>query len=409
MKKEDFLYKSSDAIVIPKAPLFEGMAKAVIFHDVVNPDPRNFEGLMSPQGVDNFDSDASEGYFIVLDGWGKRLMMRRIKNPGNHPLISDNIPIDISYSAWPLEVPQKGSFASGQFFLQGFDKRLISSHIRDKMLYTGCNVGVDNKGNSETNQPTRDGSLWWEINLYDPSHPKITQTGILYQPSSENDKEERYFWMPGIMTNGLHTLVIGCSTAGDREYADAAFAFRYSDDAPGTLRKPVIYTHSDETYKLGFPPFKTLRWGEYSHVSVDPQDNMTFWSIAEFTLSWNSWGLQAVRIPSPPPTNVVAVTPFIIKENQQNIRLVIDGKSVDGSAFYDPGEGYANRLKVEIEDMKVLQQKWISPTQIEVLVSTVDGLNHGAKAIKITNPDGQSIEAKGLLQLNNEDTKIRKF
>jgi hypothetical protein len=407
MKKEDAMYKCSDAIVIPKAPLLEGTAKAVVFQEVANSDPKNFEGLMTPQGVDNFDSDASVGYFIGLDGREKRLMMRHIKNPGDHPLISDNIPIDIPYSAWPLDVPQKDSIDSGKFFLQGFDKRLVSSHIRDKMLYTGCNVGVDNKGNSETNEATRDGCLWWEIDLHDDSHPKIAQTGVLYQSSSENDKEERYFWMPGIMTNGLHTLVIGCSTAGDREYADAAFAFRYNDDAPGTLRKPVIYTHSDETYKLGFPPFKILRWGEYSSVSVDPQDNMTFWSIAEFALNANSWGLQAVRIPSPPPASIVAVTPSIIKGNQENTPLVIDGKRVDGSAFYDPGEGYANRLKVEIEDMKVLQQKWISPTQIEVFVSTASGVNHGAKTIKITNPDGQSIEAKELLQLKSADNVQR--
>lgn len=403
MKKEDFMYKCSDAIVIPKAPLLKGTAKAVVFHDVAKPDPSNFEGLTSPQGVDNFDSDASEGYFIGLDGWGKRLMMRRVKNPENHPLISDNIPIDIPYSTWPLEVPQKGSFDSGMFFLQGFDKRLVSPHVRDKMLYSGCNVGVDNKGNSETKEPTRDGCLWWEIDLHDVSQPKIAQTGVLYQSSSENDKEERYFWMPGIMTNGLHTLFIGCTTAGDREYADAAFAFRYSDDASGKLREPVIYTHSDVTYKLGFPPFKVLRWGEYSHVSVDPQDNLTFWSIAEFALSWNSWGLQTVRIPAPPPASVVGVTPSVINENQQNVRLVIDGKRVDGSAFYDPGVGYPNRLKVEIEDMAVLQQKWISATQIEVLVSPISGVNHGEKMIKITNPDGQSIEAKGFLRLLSKE------
>lgn len=327
-------YVNSDAFVIPKPSLIKGTIKAFAFPNLVT--KKNNEGPMTPQGVDNYDLDAMEGYFIGNNGSGRDLVMRRIKDPDGHPAISNDINIAIPKTASPLKVPQKGSLSSALFFLQGFDKRLSSPHIRDKQLYVAHNVGVNNTGSFDPSTPTRDGCLWYEINLNDPSNPSFLQTGVLYQPSPSNDLEERYYWMPGVMTNGLHTLAMACSTAGDKEFPNAAFALRFSDEPKGTMRKPLLYTASTVIYKLGYPPFKSLRWGEYSHVSVDPTDNMTFWCIAEFSLAYNSWGLQAVRIPAPPPAQVVRITPSAINEDQKEVKLSVIGKRVEGSAFYDP-------------------------------------------------------------------------
>ena len=298
---------------------------------------------------------------------GDRLMLRRIKNPATHPSISENIPIPIGKPAPPLLVPQKGSILSKKFFLQGFDKRLCSPHIRDKHLYTAHNVGVNNVGSSE--EPTRDGCKWYDIDLKDPDHPLISQSGTLFQESRTNDKEERYFWTPGIMTNGLHTLMICCSVSGDQDYANAAYAMRYANDPPGTLQKPQIFTDSQVIYSLGFPPFENLRWGEYSHVSVDPLDNLTFWDVAEFALAPTSWGLQVVRIQAPPPAAATSVTPAIVEENQTNVLLKIKGLGIAGSGYYDPGESFPKRLKVEIEDANIKSIKWISPTEIDLVIS----------------------------------------
>lgn len=385
-------YITSEGIVIPKEPLIKGTLNAYAFQNLVDPDPSKLEGPISPQGVDNFDEDAIEGYFVGIDGRPGRLMMRRVKDPGGHPMISENIAIKVPSSQFPLPVPQKGSFALNEFFLQGFDKRLGNTHIRNKLLYTAHNVGVDNTGSSETSTPTRDGCLWYEIDLKDSEHPSILQSGMLFQPSRTNDREERYYWMPGLMTNGLHTLVIACSTSGDKVFADAAYALRYSNDPLGTLRKPHRYTHSDALYTLGFPPFKNLRFGEYSTASVDPSDDMTLWSIAEFSRTALSWGLQAIRIPAKPPAKIIKVIPATIKPNQTEVAITILGERVNGSAFYDPGERCPNRLQVDIEGVKVLSVKWVSPVEVGVVVST-EGTSVGPKKITIRNPDGQKVES----------------
>lgn len=390
-------YDTSDAYVISKADLIKGTFRAFAFRDLVVQD--KFIGPLSPVGVDNFDSDATEGYIIGMDGRHDRLMLRRIKDLGGVPSISENIAISILPATFPLNVPQKGSIGSNKFFLQGFDTRLTTTHVRDKLIYTAFNVSVNNKGVGDLSSATRDGCRWYEIDLKDPDHPAIVQTGTLFQPSRKNDFEERYYWMPGMMTNGLHTIVISCSTAGNQDFANAAFAMRFSDDPSGTLRAPRNYTNSNVIYQLGLPPFKDLRWGEYSYTSVDPLDNMTFWAIAEFALAPTSWGLQVVRIPAPPPAEIVAVSPSTLTEHQAGVNLSIMGERVNGSAFYDPGESFPNRLRVLIEDVEVTSVKWISPSRIDLVVNTGASAPNPLKAIKITNPDSQVAEANGLLKV----------
>lgn len=391
-------YVTSDGYVIPKIPLLAGTLKVFAFYNMVDPDPKKLEGPISPQGVDNYDLDAEEGYFIGIDGFPGRLMLRRIKDPGVKPMISESISIKVPNSQFPLSAPQKGSLTSDKFFLQGFDKRLGNTHVRDKRLYTAHSIGVDNKGSMEAATPSRNGCLWYEISLKNPDQPTVNQQGVLFQPSRDNDLKERYFWMPGVMTNGLHTLVISCCTAGSEIYADAAYALRFSNDPQGSLRPPQIYTESNVVYNLGSPPFKELRWGEYTTASVDPSDNMTLWSISEFALAPLSWGLQAVRIAAPPPAQIVKVTPSEIEVDQQGIHVTILGERVDGSAFYDPDDTFPNHLKVDIEGVKVNGAEWISPTQIQIVIST-ESASVGPKDIVITNPDGQTSVAKGALHV----------
>jgi hypothetical protein len=395
---KDKKYVTSDGIVIPKAPLLTGTLKAFAFLNLVDPDPTKFEGPISPQGVDNFDLDATEGYLIGIDGRPGRLMLRRIKDPGGLPSISENISIVVPRSDFPLEAPQKDSNTTDSFFLQGFDKRLGNTHIRNNHLFTAHNVAVDNMGNVESPTPSRDGCMWYEIDLKNPDKPSIVQSGILYQRTPENDREERFFWMPGVMTNGLQTLAIACCTSGDQAYANAAYAIRYSNDPTGTLRQPQIYTKSHVVYKLGFPPFKNLRWGEYTTASVDPIDNMTLWCISEFTFNEVSWGLQAIRIPAQPPAHVTSLNPSKIKIGQKNVPVTISGERVEGSGFYDPDKTFPSHLKVEIEDISIISTKWISPTQIDVVIST-EGSTLGFKKVTITNPDGQTVDAEGALEV----------
>src|SRR6185295_19179166 len=62
-------------------------------------------GPFTPQGVDNFDPAASEGYFIGIDkSLFGRLVIRRVTNPGGAPLLSPNIYVNVLTTSYPVTV-----------------------------------------------------------------------------------------------------------------------------------------------------------------------------------------------------------------------------------------------------------------------------------------------------------------
>src|SRR5437762_11203377 len=67
-------------------------------------------GPYTPQGVDNYDPTASEGYIIGADISSlAKLQLRRISNPGGTPAISGNSAIAITATAKPIPVPHLGN------------------------------------------------------------------------------------------------------------------------------------------------------------------------------------------------------------------------------------------------------------------------------------------------------------
>src|SRR2546426_217044 len=69
-------------------------------------------GPYTPQGVDNYDPAASEGYVIGVDiSSFAKLEVRRISDPGGTPAISGNSAIAITATAEPIKVPHLGNTA----------------------------------------------------------------------------------------------------------------------------------------------------------------------------------------------------------------------------------------------------------------------------------------------------------
>lgn len=110
-------------------------------------------------------------------------------------------------------------------------------------------------------------------------------------------------------------------------------------------------------------------------------------------------GSSMAKAEEPPPPAIISIVPSVIEENKKWEHVTITGKSENGSAYYDSPEGHQNRLKVEIKDVKIISVKLITPTRIDIIVSTDETPRKSFKEIKITNPDGQSVAAKHMLQI----------
>lgn len=339
-------------------------------------------GPFTPQGVDNFDAGATQGFFLGINST-VNLALRIISNPGSTtPTISGNIFIPIATTAAPLNVPSLG----GANPLDGIDERLSSVHIRNNQMWAVHNIGVDNTGVS-TGAITRDGCRWYQFDVSAPLTPTTVQFGTLFDSTVANP---RFYWIPSIMSTGQGHMAIGCSAAGATQFANAATVGRLSTDSLGTLETPVLYTSSSTSYN---PPGGIQggiqRWGDYSYTSLDPLDNMTLWTIQEWCNATDSYGCQVVQLIAPPPATIISAIPSSVARGLASVSVQINGASVSGSGFYDPGSAFEKRLTAQVSGGVIVNSvTFINATTVILNLNTIYA-SPGTQFVRIENPDGQ--------------------
>src|SRR5438552_1083264 len=131
------------------------------------------------------------------------------------------------------------------------------------------------------------------------------------------------------------------STAGNSFRINAATTGRLSGDALGTVNAPALFTNSSSSYNVS-DSSSPHRWGDYSFTSVDPDDDMTMWTIQEFCDGTNSYGLEVAKLLAPPPANPLSASSSVAA-GQSSATVTINGSSASGSGFFDPGPGFAKR------------------------------------------------------------------
>ncbi len=351
-------------------------------------------GPYTPQGVDNPDAASNEGYFIGADaGLYGRLALRRVSNPGGTPSISGNILISIPLNGGTISVPHLGNTGGAAGNLDGLDYRLIMAQMRNGHLWTCENIAVNNTG-SPSGTDSRMGVRWYELSgLASGQTPAVVQSGTVYQPSASNTTDQRNYWMGSINVSGQGHAVIGFSVAGANEHINAGYAGRLAADAAGTMGEPVLFTSSSSAYNPPSDPGSAegRRWGDYSYTSVDPDDDMTMWTVQQFCDAPNSYGLRVLRILAPPPATPTDCSPATINSGATNVDVTVRGLSTNGSGFFDPGTGFSNHIAAAFSGsgITVHSVRYVDPTNLLLNISAGSGAS-GARYLTVHNPDGQS-------------------
>ncbi len=282
------------------------------------------------------------------------------------------------------------------------DDRLIMAQIRNNSLWTTHHIGVNNAGVSPATGPgvTRTASRWYQIDI-SKAQPVLKQVGTLFDKTATNTTSAASYFYPSIMVSKQNNMALGCSKAGKNEFINAVTVGRLATDPLGTLRVPAFITNSQTSYNPpddSSPTDIVRRWGDYSYTCLDQSDQMTMWTIQEYCNAKNSWGCRVAKLLAPPPSMPISATPDKVASGS-NINIRIKGKSVNGSAFCNSGEGPCI-LKVIIPDVKVNKITLVSPQEIIVSVSTL-GSKKGLKDVTVINPDEQSVTAKNLINIDN--------
>jgi hypothetical protein len=340
-------------------------------------------GPWSPRGVDNFTT-STEGYFIGPDNATfNTLMLRRISDPGGTPTISANISIPATLTTkFPLTVPHLGNTGGTNGNVDALDDRLYSAVMRNGRLWTAHSIGVANTGIAG-NSNTRNAVRWYEVQNLNAT-PSVVQAGTIFDPSAAAE----YYWNPSLNISGQGYIAIGFSHAGASSRLDAGTSGRLPGDAAGTMRTVSMMTTSSFAYNPTGDTRSPKRWGDYSFTCVDPDDDMTMWTIEQFCDASNSYGSHVRQLLAPPPARVVSFTPPSLSVGA-SLNVDILGAGTD-SAWYDPGVGFTKRLSVTFtpNDITVNSITFTDGTHITVNVSTL-GATPGNHTVTVKNPDNQ--------------------
>lgn len=384
-------YAGTSAYVVRKSDLLSGTLTVTAFRQLAS---SSGPGPYTPQGVDNDDPAATQGFLIGVDNISEGLLvLRRISNPGGVPTLSGNINLTVPNTVGPIGAVPAQSSSIG---LDALDERLFVARMHKGSLWTAHNLQVNASGTADS-AGDRKGSRWYEITNVSTT-PTLRQSGTLFDSTPSNPAN---YWIPSCMVNGQGHMVLGCSVAGVNEFAEIAVAARYASDPLGTLQAPTVVQTSSTAYNLndGVNPH---RWGDFSLTSVDPNDDMTFWTVQEYCNAANSWGVRVLQIKAPPPATPLACNPPSLPAGAVNSSVVVTGFSTNGSGFFDPGAGFTNHLYAVFAGPWITVHSVLStdPTHLTLNVSVSAGAPSGARILTVTNPDGQSASsASGILTI----------
>ncbi len=419
-------FSRTDGWVIPKAPAIAGSPLTVwAFTGLAT---GAGAGPFSPRGVDNVDpantGPTALGYFIGVDNATfSTLMIRRVTNPGSlgpSPTISANLSLTVPTTTSSIAIEHMGNTGGAAGRLDALDDRLYAAVLRNGRLWTTHNIRVNAAGVGNTAAQSRSAIRWYELqNL--ATTPTIFQSGTVYDTAATLAASRQY-WIPSITVSGQGHAAIGASTAGTPFRADAFTTGRLVGDAIGTMRDSpgsiAGYTTSTFAYNPPGDPGPTRRWGDYSFTSLDPLDDMTIWTIQQYTNGTNTYGTRVAQLIAPPPANIAdgpdAGNVYNVSGNLASVNVTINGTSVSGSGFYDPGANLGggavnfNHITASVSGTNVTVNSvtYNSPTSITLNLNTVGATISNPNVspaslrnLTITNPDGQAVTRNAIINI----------
>jgi hypothetical protein len=121
------------------------------------------------------------------------------------------------------------------------------------------------------------GVRWYEVR--DPGgSPQIYQQGT-YQPDT------KHRWMGSLAVDMDGNMAVGYSVSSATMYPAIRYAGRLAGETPGLLPQAEA-----TLYQGNGSQTSTTRWGDYSAMSIDPDDDCTFWYTTEYySVTGTNW------------------------------------------------------------------------------------------------------------------------
>lgn len=181
-----------------------------------------------------------------------------------------------SFGFPPLpDAPQSdGAGGVSPFPIEVNDRRALDAVWRNNQLYVTATI-IPNSG-IDTGDTT---AHWFQLDTSAGPGSLVSVNGG--NIGGEDIAAGTFTFFPSVAVNKKNEVMFGFSASAPTTFAGAYAAGRKPKDAAGTVRATV-------TVRAGVGPYKRFfggtrnRWGDYSGISVDPNDGKKFWVFNEF-------------------------------------------------------------------------------------------------------------------------------
>ncbi len=338
----------------------------------------------TPQPATNFDPVASTDPFYFVSSSTAvyaNVNYRKVTWSGGVPSFSStSVVVTPAFAPGTINAPALGSTTP----INTGDMRLQMALVRDGKLWTARQVAVDAAGGSSA--VTRTAVEWLNFDT-SGSSLSLIQSGRIFDNAATNPMS---YYYPSLVVTGQGIMRIAFSGSSAAQYVGAYSSFRLSSDTAGTTSAPVLIKAGENSY-TSLDSIGRNRWGDYSFTSVDPNDDMTAWTIQEYaTATANRWGTWVQSFDAPAPTMNDPAATVVQGTTAATLNLT-------GTWFYNPGPGFPNQLSVAFSGTGIsnVVATYNSPTSVTVTYDVAANATPGARNITLTNPDGQSVTVTG--------------
>ncbi len=354
---------------------------------------RNITDMMAtPVPIHNQDAVASNGfaYFLassttVYANIEYRTLQWALSGVPTLSLTAEIL--TAGYNA-PLDAPAQGSTTD----IDVGDDRIQMAVQRADGIWGTRNVGVTSSGGAGT--ADRTAVEWFRIDASLPGALVLSQQGRVYDPAAS---DPMFYYYGSVAVSGQGHAALGFSGSNTATYVGGYTCGRLSSDAAGT-------TQAVMSVKDGLASYDQLiggrnRWGNYSATTLDPNDDMSMWTIQEYADSTvanpaNVWGTWVARLLAPAP---------LITNAAGSVVQGVTGKvlNITGSRFFDPGTGYPNHINVTLSGDGISNYviTYNSTTSVTAKFDVDLNATIGMRDVTVTNPDGQSATAAGVFEI----------
>ena len=243
------------------------------------------------------------GQYLVNRTNGTTMRIRRVDGPLTSPTLVSVGSVSVPLNGQPPDAPALGSTVD----INTLGTRLMNAVYRNGSIWT-TNTLV---------RATRSAVRWYEI---DPVSLTTKQVGVIRDP-------ELHYYYPSISVNSVGDVALGFSASSANQFVGAYYTGRLYTDADGETAVPVPFKAGEGAYNRTDANGQN-RWGDYSLTSVDPADDLSFWTTQEYAGTNNTWRTRVARLDVPEPLGTAFCSPAVANSTGSPGELSVRGSAV---------------------------------------------------------------------------------